>query len=121
MKAVRFCLPSDKEEEGYEEIGGLNGGIDEEEGGYVETESRTGSQQHLAETDPGREMTNEEKTVSPILCGLCCSKAPAVSVWNCDGEILPFTEILCRYISGTVYVGFCVTSHPHTVIICQEN
>ncbi|KAE8293428.1 Ceramide kinase [Larimichthys crocea] len=22
--------------------------------------------------------------------------APAVSVWNCDGEILPFTEILCR-------------------------
>ncbi|XP_026224600.1 ceramide kinase family protein [Anabas testudineus] len=96
VKAVRFCLPSDKEEEGYEEIGGLNGGIDEEEGGYVETESRTGSQQHLAETDPGREMTNEEKTVSPILCGLCCSKAPAVSVWNCDGEILPFTEILCR-------------------------
>lgn len=93
MKAVRFSLP--KEEEGYEEIGGTSGGMDEERG-YAETVSRSGSQQHLAERGTGREMTNEQKTATPFLCGLCCSKAPAVSVWNCDGEILPFTEILCR-------------------------
>ncbi|XP_044067562.1 ceramide kinase family protein isoform X2 [Siniperca chuatsi] len=96
VKAVRFSLPSGKEEEGYEEIGGTSGGIDDEERGYVETVSRNGSQQHLAERGTGREMTNEQKTATPFLCGLCCSKAPAVSVWNCDGEILPFTEILCR-------------------------
>lgn len=104
MKAVRFCLSPGGEEDGYEEIGGVSGGTDEEERGYVETESRTGSQQHLSDTDTGREMTNKQKTVNPFLCGLCCSKAPAVSVWNCDGEILPFTEILCRYRSGTINV-----------------
>uniref|UniRef100_A0A3Q3KYM5 Zgc:158263 n=2 Tax=Mastacembelus armatus TaxID=205130 RepID=A0A3Q3KYM5_9TELE len=96
VKAVRFSAPSGKEEEGYEEIGGLSGGIDEEERGYDETESSSGSQQHLTERVRGREMTNEPKTPSPFLCGLCCSKTPAASVWNCDGEILPFTEILCR-------------------------
>lgn len=93
VKAVRFSLP--KEEEGYEEIGGMAGGMDEERG-YVETVSRIGSQQHLAERGTGREMTNKQKAATPFLCGLCCRKAPAVSVWNCDGEILPFTEILCR-------------------------
>ncbi|KAI3357403.1 hypothetical protein L3Q82_015838 [Scortum barcoo] len=93
VKAVRFSLP--KEEEEYEEIGGTSGGIDEERG-YVETVSRSGSQQHLAERGTGQETTSEQKTQTPFLCGLCCSKAPAVSVWNCDGEILPSTEILCR-------------------------
>lgn len=93
VKAVRFSLP--KEEEGYEEIGGTSGGTDEERG-YDETVSRSGSQQHLAERGAGREMASAQKTQTPFLCGLCCSKAPAVSVWNCDGEILPSTEILCR-------------------------
>lgn len=96
MKAVRFSVPSGKEEEGYEEIGGSSGGMDEEEGGNVETASRSGSQLHLADRGTGREMANMQKTAHPLLCGLCCSKAPAVSVWNCDGEILAVTEILCR-------------------------
>ncbi|XP_031701475.1 ceramide kinase [Anarrhichthys ocellatus] len=93
VKAVRFSLPPEKE--AYEEIGGSSGGIDEETG-YIETVSRNGSQVNLAETGTGREMTNEQKTTTPFLCGLCCSKDPAVSVWNCDGEILPTTEMLCR-------------------------
>lgn len=96
VKAVRFSLPSGKEEEEYDEIRGANNGIDEDERGYVETISRNGSQQHLTERGRGREMTNKQKTANPFLCGACCSKAPAVSVWNCDGEILPFTDILCR-------------------------
>lgn len=96
VKAVRFSLPSGKEEEGYEEIRGTNGGIDEEERDYGEAVSRNGSQQHLAERSTDQEVRNEQKAATPFLCGLCCSKAPAVSVWNCDGELLPCTEILCR-------------------------
>ncbi|XP_073326122.1 ceramide kinase [Pagrus major] len=96
VKAVRFSLPSGKEEEGYEEIGATSSAIDDEERSYIETVSRNGSQQHLAERGTERGMTNKQKTAPPFLCGLCCSKAPAASVWNCDGEILPNTEILCR-------------------------
>ncbi|KAM7411967.1 hypothetical protein PAMA_021780 [Pampus argenteus] len=92
VKAVRFSLAAGKEEEGYEEIDG----IDEEDSRYVETISRNGSQQQLAERDTGQKKANEQKTAIPFLCGLCCSKAPAVSVWNCDGEILPFTDIISR-------------------------
>ncbi|XP_071380979.1 ceramide kinase [Centroberyx affinis] len=95
VKAVRFSLQTGKEEEGNEE----KGGIDEEEKAYAqdaETKSRNGSQQHLAERGEERGVTNDKKRMNPFLCGLCCSKAPSVSVWNCDGEILPFTEILCR-------------------------
>lgn len=99
MKAVRFSLPSSKEEESYEETGGSSGGIDEEDKGSVVTESRAGSQQHLAECGTWQGKIKEEKTASPFLCGLCRGKAPAVSVWNCDGEILPVTEILCRYVA----------------------
>lgn len=95
VKAVRFSLPSGKEVEAYEETGAMSGGIDEERI-YVETVSRNGSQQQLTERGTEGEVTNEQKTADLFLCGLCCSKAPAVSVWNCDGEILPFTEILCR-------------------------
>ncbi|XP_070695688.1 ceramide kinase isoform X2 [Pempheris klunzingeri] len=94
VKAVRFSVPPGKEEESYEDIKGSSGGIEEEERSYVETVSRNGSQQHLAERDKGQEMVKEQKTAPPFLCGLCCSKAPAVSVWNCDGEILASTEIL---------------------------
>lgn len=96
MKAVRFSLPSGKEEETYEETAGRSGGMDEEARGYMETVSRSSSQQHLAERGAEREVTNEQKMAAPFLCGLCCRKSPPVSVWNCDGEILPYTEILCR-------------------------
>ena len=97
MKAVRFSLPlgKEEEEEAYKEMGEVSAGMDEEEI-EVETVSRNGSQQHLAERGRGGEVTNEQKTASPFVCGLCCSKAPAVSVWNCDGEILPSTEIHSR-------------------------
>ncbi|XP_032377377.1 ceramide kinase [Etheostoma spectabile] len=96
VKAVRFSLPSGNGEEEYKETGGLRGGIDEEERSSIETVSRNGSQQHLAERDTGQELTNEQKMATPFMCGLCCGKAPAKSVWNCDGEILSSTEILCR-------------------------
>lgn len=96
MKAVRFSLPDGREEEVHEGIGELNRAIGGEEREYVDTVSRNGSQQQLAQRVVERETMNEHKTVAPILCGLCCKKTPAVSVWNCDGEILPFTEIFCR-------------------------
>lgn len=94
VKAFRFFLPSNKEEDGYEEIGSLSGSVDKEE--RVCSVSRTGSQQYLVDREVQREKPHEQKTASSFLCGLCCSKAPAASVWNCDGEILPFTDILCR-------------------------
>ncbi|XP_039903424.1 ceramide kinase family protein [Simochromis diagramma] len=96
VKAVRFSLPDGREEEVHEGIGELNRAIGGEEREYVDTVSRNGSQQQLAQSVVERETMNEHKTLAPILCGLCCKKTPAVSVWNCDGEILPFTEIFCR-------------------------
>lgn len=116
MKAVRFSLPPDKKEEGFEVFGGMSHGLDEEENGYVETVSRNGSQQQLNKRDTGREVTQEKKTVNSFLCGLCCSKPPAVSVWNCDGEILPVTEILCRCFVYS-HIELC---YFLTVIICQD-
>ncbi|XP_068601180.1 ceramide kinase family protein isoform X2 [Brachionichthys hirsutus] len=91
VKGLRFSLPSGNQGEEYEGIGVVNNILDEED----ETVSRSGSQQHLAETGTWREM-NKTNACSTFLCGLCCSKAPAASVWNCDGEILPLIEILCR-------------------------
>ncbi|XP_074537336.1 ceramide kinase isoform X2 [Halichoeres trimaculatus] len=94
VKAVRFSLPPGKETDSCDESEGQTD--DDEERGYTEAASRNGSQQHLAERGAGREQSKKEKTPNPFLCGVCCSKAPAVSVWNCDGELLPSTEILCR-------------------------
>ncbi|XP_030590492.1 ceramide kinase [Archocentrus centrarchus] len=96
VKAVRFSLPEGREEGGHEEIGQLNCRIGDEERECVDTVSRNGSQQHLAQSVVGREIMNKHKMVTPILCGLCCKKTPTVSVWNCDGEILPFSEIFCK-------------------------
>uniref|UniRef100_A0A3B5LDP9 Zgc:158263 n=1 Tax=Xiphophorus couchianus TaxID=32473 RepID=A0A3B5LDP9_9TELE len=93
VKAVRFTLAGGEETEDSE---GLHGAMDGGDGAYVENGSIAGSQQHLAAGANGQMMTCEDKTMSPFTCGLCCSKAPAVSVWNCDGEILPFPEICCR-------------------------
>uniref|UniRef100_A0A667ZWI0 Zgc:158263 n=2 Tax=Myripristis murdjan TaxID=586833 RepID=A0A667ZWI0_9TELE len=95
VKAIRFSPSPEEEEEDDEEKLGMSGAVNEKEGHHVqdgETRSSNGSQQHLAP----RGVTKHQKGISSLLCGLCCRKAPAVSVWNCDGEILPFTELLCR-------------------------
>ncbi|XP_034551972.1 ceramide kinase family protein [Notolabrus celidotus] len=88
VKAVRFSLPPGKEGDSDE----TEGQNDDEERSYTDTFERNGSQIHLAERGAGQ----EQKTANPFLCGVCCSKAPDVSVWNCDGELLSLTEILCR-------------------------
>lgn len=86
VKAFRFFLSA--EDHGrYQEVGGLSGHAEK---GGVETVSTSASQQHLVESE------QEQKSPASLLCGLCCRKSPAVSVWNCDGEILPYTQILCR-------------------------
>ncbi|XP_013991262.2 ceramide kinase [Salmo salar] len=86
VKAVRFSLPTGEEEDKDEERERVNDGGMMEEG---KRPSRSGSHKHLVER-------GEERGQKDFLCGLCCSKAPTVSVWNCDGEILPHTEISCR-------------------------
>lgn len=97
MKAVRFSLPPGKEDDGYEGICGTNVGPDDGQAGNVEAVSRNGSRQHLSEDGAGQDAAKGQKARSAFLCGLCCSTAPEVSVWNCDGEILSVTEIMCRY------------------------
>nr|XP_046200557.1 ceramide kinase-like [Oncorhynchus gorbuscha] len=89
VKAVRFSLPPGEKEDEDEERETVNGG-----GMAEERTSRSGSQHHLVERGEERGMANDRRKKD--LCGLCCSKPPSVSVWNCDGEILPHTEILCR-------------------------
>lgn len=92
VKAFRFSLLSEDNER-YQEVASPNAG--EEKGikaSSVATVSTSGSQQHLVESDQEK----EQKSPASLLCGLCCRKTPAVSVWNCDGEILPYTQILCR-------------------------
>lgn len=98
MKAVRFSVPSSNKEEEYVEIGEPSSVISEAERGYAESASRSGSQAHLTEKRSEREITDKQKTPDSLLCGLCCSKPSAVSVWNCDGEILPVTEVFCRWV-----------------------
>ncbi|XP_064778289.1 ceramide kinase-like isoform X2 [Oncorhynchus masou masou] len=88
VKAVRFSLPPGEKEAEDEER--ESGGMAEE----GERTSRSGSQHHLVDRGEERGMENDRRKKD--LCGLCCSKPPSVSVWNCDGEILPHTEILCR-------------------------
>ncbi|XP_071022750.1 ceramide kinase-like [Oncorhynchus clarkii lewisi] len=91
VKAVRFSLPPGEKEDEDEERETVNGGRMAEEG---ERTSRSGSQHHLVERGEEQGTANDRRKKD--LCGLCCSKPPSVSVWNCDGEILPHTEILCR-------------------------
>lgn len=98
VTAVRFSLPSSKEEGEYEEIGEPSSTISEAEIGCVESEGRNGSQTCLTEKSAGRIMTDKQKTPDSFLCGLCCATPPPVSVWNCDGEILPVTEVFCRWV-----------------------
>lgn len=104
MKAVRFSLPPGKEDDDYEGICGSNVGPDDGQTGNVEAVSRNGSRQRLSEDSAGQGTAEGQKARSSFLCGLCCSKAPEVSVWNCDGEILSVTEIMCRYKSFFFFV-----------------
>uniref|UniRef100_A0AAY5L0W9 DAGKc domain-containing protein n=1 Tax=Esox lucius TaxID=8010 RepID=A0AAY5L0W9_ESOLU len=85
VKAVRFSLPPGAEDDEDEEA--VKDGVLAEED---EAPIQSGSKQHLAG------VTSYRRQKKKALCGLCCSKAPSVSVWNCDGELLPHTEILCR-------------------------
>ncbi|XP_056131162.1 ceramide kinase family protein [Lampris incognitus] len=100
VKAFRFSLPpGEVEDNGDEQDREMSLGKDEqlkacEDGG--ETNSRNGSRQQLAERGQEQGMTDDKKRKVAFICGQCCSKAPTTSVWNCDGEILPFTEICCR-------------------------
>lgn len=107
VKAVRFSLPPGKEEDDYEGICGTNVGPDDGQTGNVEAVSRNGSRLRLSEDGPGQDTAEGYKARSSFLCGLCCSKAPEVSVWNCDGEILSVTEIMCRYKSLIYLFIFC--------------
>lgn len=100
MKAFRFSLPlGEEEEEGAEdtERGAARQREKQESPQCVmdsETKSRTGSQQEL--TERGDDTYRGPRGEKGLFCGPCCSEAPSVSVWNCDGEILPFSEIQCR-------------------------
>ncbi|KAJ8370013.1 hypothetical protein SKAU_G00100410 [Synaphobranchus kaupii] len=103
VRAVRFSLPpgeeeSEEEEEEAEDIGkGTEGGEGRAEQEGERPTRRSVSQQHLAERGEGRGMGDyRKKKKRDFLCGPCCSRAPSVSVWNCDGEVLPCTDILCR-------------------------
>ncbi|KAM9829103.1 ceramide kinase family protein [Syngnathus typhle] len=116
VKAIRFSVSSGEEEDAYKKVGEPS--LDEEEeekGGYNEELSRNGSQQHLT-TKPAQ----PPKATCGVLCGVCCSSAPTTSVWNCDGEILPFTDILCR-IHGQLVRLYArgiedpATAHPELV------
>lgn len=106
MRAVRFALPPGGEDDGYQGICGTNSVTQDGQTGNVEAVSRNGSRQHLSEDGAGRDTAEGQKPRSSFLCGLCCSKAPEVSVWNCDGEILNVTEITCRYKSAIVSIFF---------------
>lgn len=104
VKAVRASFPTEEEEEEEDDKpkertnirAGVLGDPETPSEGDIES-SRLGSQQCLAGKQ--REQVTEEKEKKKerdYLCGLCSSKRPAASVWNCDGEILPYTQILCR-------------------------
>lgn len=99
VKAIRFSASSGEEEDVYKEVGEHSPAAaaaeeeeeEEEKRGYEEDTSRNGSQQHLTS-----KREQPPKATCGVLCGVCCNKAPTTSVWNCDGELLPFTDILCR-------------------------
>ncbi|XP_062314597.1 ceramide kinase family protein isoform X2 [Osmerus eperlanus] len=94
VKAVRFSLPPGEEDD--EEDRESDAGTERQCVHDGETRSSSGSQQHLAERGEERGITNNKRRKKNFLCGLCCGRAPSVSVWNCDGEILPYTELLSR-------------------------
>lgn len=98
VKAVRFSFPPGKEEDKPKENQKVTPGVQEDTETLRESDiesGRIGSQQCLARKQREQGMKEKGKK-RDYLCGLCSSKRPAASVWNCDGEILPHAEILCR-------------------------
>lgn len=99
VKAVRFIPPPGQYGEGDEdertEANPEEEVMEHPDKPCVHDPRKSGSQQHLACSAKDRG-TPDRKKKRAFLCGLCCSEPPAVSVWNCDGEILPHTEISCR-------------------------
>ncbi|KAF7209774.1 ceramide kinase [Nothobranchius furzeri] len=91
VKGFRFCHTGTSEEDSLKECESQGDGTDGEVRAYLDSGGRNGSQQHLEQVS-----RNEEKTLTPFMCGLCCKKVPYASVWNCDGELLPFTDISCK-------------------------
>ncbi|XP_067302196.1 ceramide kinase family protein [Pseudorasbora parva] len=103
VKAVRFSLPpgeEEEEEEVYEEVD--EGEIQTSAEKVLEDPEKLcsaniagHSQQHLAAWKERGSETSRLKRQG-FVCGPCCTKPRSVSVWNCDGEILPHTKISCR-------------------------
>ncbi|XP_072306110.1 ceramide kinase [Eucyclogobius newberryi] len=92
VKAFRFFHLSEDDERYQHEDSPI---ADAEKGTTVCSEDplrTSGSQQNLVNND----FEKKQNSPTSLLCGVCCKKTPDVSVWNCDGEILPYTEILCR-------------------------
>ncbi|TSL61241.1 Ceramide kinase [Bagarius yarrelli] len=106
VKAARFFFPPREEEEEADHKDKLKESQNIAAGGPEDTETlcesitesdRLGSQQCLAAGMQRNQETNTEgRKKTDYLCGLCSSKRSFTSVWNCDGEILPYNEILCR-------------------------
>ncbi|XP_076840178.1 ceramide kinase [Brachyhypopomus gauderio] len=126
VKAVRFNLPPGEEDEfGDEEREGIPsvvpGKAEEGRAGDVES-CGDGSQQYLAgqreEEEEGMKERGRKKR--DFLCGLCCSNPPAVSVWNCDGELLPYTEISCRVHGQLVHLFARGIEDEAGTPVCRE-
>ncbi|XP_066527113.1 ceramide kinase family protein [Hoplias malabaricus] len=95
VKAVHFSVPLDEDDD-YEE--------DKQTENISEDVLEVPEKQHEGSVESCQDRSKQCFAKSPrdrgkkkdFMCGLCCSKPPAVSVWNCDGEILPHPEISCR-------------------------
>ncbi|XP_073731415.1 ceramide kinase [Misgurnus anguillicaudatus] len=102
VKAVRFSLPpgeeeeEEEEEEAEREIQTSDESVLDDPNKLVNSQHKSTSQQCLTVQKERGVVKTGRKKKRGFLCGPCCTKPPSVSVWNCDGEILPHTKILCR-------------------------
>ncbi|XP_016113268.1 ceramide kinase-like [Sinocyclocheilus grahami] len=103
VKAVRFSLPpggeeeeEEEEEEGDREIQASAERVLEDPEKLSSSNAAGHSQQHLAGRKERGNVTTSRVKRRGFVCGPCCTKPRSISVWNCDGEILPHTEISCR-------------------------
>lgn len=103
VRAVRFSFsPGEEEEDGEDHLkeshditaGALSDPETAREGD--DESGRLGSQKRLAGKQRDQGIKEDGRKKRDYLCGLCSNKQSAVSVWNCDGEILPYNEISCR-------------------------
>ncbi|XP_059383933.1 ceramide kinase family protein isoform X1 [Carassius carassius] len=102
VKAVRFSLPPGEEEEEKEYEEGDREIQTSAERALEDPEKLSGgntaghSQQHFSGRKERGNVTTSRVKRRGFVCGPCCAKPRSISVWNCDGEILPHTEISCR-------------------------